>query len=269
MVATVPAQHMWGLETSILLPMFAGVAVSQRVPFLPQDIADALTAVPPPRALVSSPIHLEALLKSGVEIPKKLKILTATAPLSPEMAGQLESELDAQIMDIFGCSESGILAVRNPSVETNWRLSDSFRLRSRQDGTEIIADHLPDIVLMPDNVESIDNHHFRWMGRKQDLVNIAGKRGSFADLNQRLRDVSGVLDGVIFMPDSCNDRLAALVVAPSLDVSDILKELKTQVEPVFLPRPILRVDELPRQETGKLALKAVNQVFEITRKASE
>lgn len=266
-VATVPAQHMWGLETSILLPMFANVAVCDQVPFFPQDIATALASIPAPRALVSSPIHLEALLKSGVETPEMLTVLTATAPLSRELALQLETQLNVQVMDIFGCSESGILAVRNASADAIWTLSDVFELRSLRDGTEICADHLLESVLMPDHVELVDQHQFRWIGRLQDIVNIAGKRGSFTDLNHRLREIRGILDGVIFMPAESSNRLAALVVAPSLDVSDILKELKSQVEPVFLPRPILHVAELPRQETGKLSLKAVQQIFEATRKA--
>ena len=46
-----------------------------------------------------------------------------------------------------------------------------------------------------------------------------------------------------------------------MDVSDILSRLKDRVEPVFLPRPIYKVDMLPRQETGKIAVKAVLDMF--------
>ena len=102
------------------------------------------------------------------------------------------------------------------------------------------------------------------MGRQQDMVNIAGKRGSLADLNFRLQDIPGVVDGVIFEPaddQRRGDRLAALVVAPDLDVSDILSALRDKVETVFLPRPMLKVSVLPRQETGKLATKAVREMF--------
>ena len=100
------------------------------------------------------------------------------------------------------------------------------------------------------------------------MINVAGKRGSLADLNHRLREVPGVVDGVIFSPDNNQSRLAALVVAPGIDTSDILRQLKPQIEPVFLPRPILQVPELPRQETGKLAIKAVRELYESTRKSA-
>jgi len=47
-------------------------------------------------------------------------------------------------------------------------------------------------------------------------------------------------------------RLAALVVAPTLDRGVIVQRLRERIDPVFLPRPLLLVDALPRNETGKL-----------------
>ena len=98
------------------------------------------------------------------------------------------------------------------------------------------------------------------------MVNIAGKRGSLADLNHRLTSISGVVDGVIFLPEEDSKRLAALVVAPGLQPSDILEQLKPAIEPAFLPRPMYIVSMLPRQETGKLAKKMLIELFEQTRR---
>jgi acyl-coenzyme A synthetase/AMP-(fatty) acid ligase len=255
---------MWGMETSILLPLFANVAVSYQTPFFPQDIANALQSLPAPRMLVSSPIHLEALLRSGVSAPGIRKIITATAPLSKTLATDLEATFDTCVQDVFGCSESGILATRRTSLEEEWTYADVFELRMSEQGVQIRADHLPEDVLLPDVVELTGAGRFRWLGRRQDIVNIAGKRGSLAELNFRLHEIPGVVDGVIFAPASGNgrhDRLAALIVAPTLGVSDVLKALRDKVEPVFLPRPIFLVSELPRQETGKLAIEAVQTLF--------
>ena len=263
-VATVPPQHMWGMETSILLPMFANVAVSHVTPFFPQDIADALHSLPEPRMLVSSPVHLETLLKSGVQVAGIQKIITSTAPLSKQLAMDLESKLDTHIQEIFGCSESGILATRRTAVDEDWRYSDVFELTTTDAGIRIAAEHLSEEVMLPDVVELLADGHFRWLGRQADMVNIAGKRGSLAELNFRLCEIAGVDDGVIFAPAGGNarrDRLAALVVAPDLQTSDILSALKDKVEPVFLPRPIIKVAGLPRQETGKLAIQAVQDLF--------
>jgi acyl-coenzyme A synthetase/AMP-(fatty) acid ligase len=269
LVATVSAQHMWGMETSILLPMFGGAAIGHVCPFFPQDIADALLKLPPHRGLISSPVHLEVLLRSGVQLPGIKRIFSATSPLSEALACQLEASLNTQVLDIFGSSESGIIANRQTSIESLWNLSNIFELVTKADGFEIRADHLPENVLIPDIVEKTGEGKFRWLGRHQDIVNIAGKRGSFRDLNQRLRNVSGVEDGVIFFPEGRDDHLAALVVAPKLSVTEILNALKPQVDPVFLPRSVYSIDALPRQETGKLASVAVNNLFDELREASK
>jgi acyl-coenzyme A synthetase/AMP-(fatty) acid ligase len=129
------------------------------------------------------------------------------------------------------------------------------------DGTLVHGSHLPEDVMIPDIIEMVAGNAFRLLGRHQDVINIAGKRGSLAELNQRLNAMPGVNDGVIFMPRDSN-RLAAMVVAPALSLADIRHYLDSRVEAVFLPRPIYLVAGLPRQETGKLARKAVLELFE-------
>lgn len=261
-VATVPPQHMWGLETSILLPMFANVAISDRTPFYPQDIADALSSVPAPRALVSSPVHLNTLEKSGVSLSGVDNIFSATAPMSMDLAQKLENRFDARVLEVFGCTESGILAARHTSEETLWHLSELFELETGEAGTLVKAGHLSENVMIGDRIEKEGEHHFKWLGRHQDMINIAGKRGSLTDLNQRLLSVPGVEDGVIFSPPNNPERLAALVVAPKLKPSDITEALRPIVDSVFLPRPVYLVSMLPRQETGKLANAAVMSLFD-------
>ncbi len=236
LLATVPPQHMWGFETSILLPLFAGVAVSELTPLFPQDIYDALAALPRPRALVSSPVHLAAFLDADVGEIAIDYVFTATAPLPLATAERLESRHGATVIDVFGSSESGILAARRPTRDETWTLADAFELRAEGSRTWISADHLGDRVPLNDRVEVLGKGRFRWVGRDQDMINIAGKRGSLADLNQRLGAIPGVEDGVIFLPGPDAKRLAALVVAPSLKASDILDALRNGVEPPAAPR---------------------------------
>lgn len=261
LLATVPPQHMWGMETSILLPLFAEVAISDETPFYPQDIAEAMQRLPAPRALISSPVHLNVLCKSKVELVELSYIFSATAPMSQELARQLEKQFGAQVVEIFGSSESGIVARRQTSKENLWRVSDLFTLTIADAGVTVEAEHLPGPVLIRDVIELADERHFRWLGRHQDMLNIAGKRGSLADLNRRLLAIDGVRDGVIFLPAEESDRLAAMVVAPDKQAKQILAKLKAEVDSVFLPRPLLLVDSLPRLETGKLTQRDILQKF--------
>jgi acyl-coenzyme A synthetase/AMP-(fatty) acid ligase len=49
-----------------------------------------------------------------------------------------------------------------------------------------------------------------------------------------------------------------MVVAPTLDVAQITAALRERIDAAFLPRPLLLVDALPRNETGKLPQQALH-----------
>src|SRR5581483_8793435 len=62
LVGTVPPQHMYGLESSVLLALRNGLALHAARPFYPADVRAALEEIPGERVLVTAPVHLRALL---------------------------------------------------------------------------------------------------------------------------------------------------------------------------------------------------------------
>ena len=48
-----------------------------------------------------------------------------------------------------------------------------------------------------------------------------------------------------------------MVVAPGQSVAELTEQLRLLIDPVFLPRPLLIVDQLPRNATGKLPQQAL------------
>ena len=126
--------------------------------------------------------------------------------------------------------------------------------------------HIETLAPLNDIIEPTSDTHFLLHGRIADLINIAGKRHSLASLNHLLNTVPGVLDGAFYMPDENGQdqitRLAACVVAPGLNAPRLLAALRDHIDPVFLPRPLLFVDALPRNCTGKLPRAALQALFE-------
>lgn len=265
-VATVPAQHMWGLETSVLGPWFAPVVMADGQPFYAADVIDFLERLDAPRALISTPVHLRALVESGRTLPKLELILSATAPLSPKLAARLEHETGARVTEIYGCSEAGSLAHRRTALDEPWTLFEVFEASRSGEVTVIDAGHLPEPVELMDFLEFETGGRFRLAGRHADLVNIAGKRASLAELTQVLLDLPGVFDGVIFQPPETDhgpvSRLAAMVVAPGLTASQIRRQLHGRVDAAFMPRPLHVVEALPRAESGKLPRESLLALFE-------
>ncbi|WP_422649701.1 Acyl-coenzyme A synthetase/AMP-(Fatty) acid ligase [Cupriavidus sp. H18C1] len=286
LVGTVPAQHMYGLECTVMLALHGGVALSAAHPFYPYDVAAALAAVPAPRVLVASPVHLRTLQLSPVELPALARLLSATAPLAPRLARDIEARTGAPLLEIYGSTETGHIATRRTAHDAAWQLLPGLALRLKRlhgaeaatvpaddegnegndgndsdDGPVWLASgaHLPQPVPLNDAIELLDAHRFLLHGRKADLIKIAGKRTSLAYLNHHLNAIPGVIDGVFHMPRGepagglgKEARLTALVVAPGVSAADIVQALRARIDPVFLPRRVFFVDSLPRNATGKL-----------------
>jgi acyl-coenzyme A synthetase/AMP-(fatty) acid ligase len=255
-VATVPPQHMYGMEMSVLLPLFGAFAVHSGKPFFAADIARVLGEVPEPRVLVTTPIHLRALLRDAADLPEIAGIVSATAPLAADLAAAAEARFRAPLIELFGSTETCVIAHRRTAVESTWKLHPGVSLRPQPDGTQVDADHLSQPVVLQDLVELLSDGRFRLCGRNADLLEIAGKRASLADLTRRLQSIDGVLDAAVFQLDEADthgvQRVAALVVAPTRCAGDLIDALRDQIDPVFLPRPLRLVERLPRNDTGKL-----------------
>lgn len=252
-LATVPAQHMWGLETSLLLPLFSRLCISDARPLFPLDVAQALQQLPAPRLLISTPVHLRALVASSVTMPPVQQILCATAPLSSDLAQATEDCFEGELIEVYGCSEVGSMARRRTAQSDTWQLFTG--LEFAEDFSLIRGAHLPQEQPVQDRIETADGRHFRLLGRSDDMIEIAGKRGSLVEMNKLLLATPGVLDGVVFMPEAGQQavtRPVALVVGKDISKQQLSARFAAHLDPAFMPRPLLLVDALPREDNGKL-----------------
>jgi acyl-coenzyme A synthetase/AMP-(fatty) acid ligase len=266
LVGTVPHQHMYGLESVILLSLQHGLVLHAGRPFYPADIAANLGELDCRRILVTTPVHLRTLLADGAAVPPLDFILSATAPLAPQLATDAEVRLSAPLHEIYGCSETGQLAVRRTRTTAEWQCIDGIRLHQDVRGTWASGDFLDRETLLADVIELNAVDRFILHGRSADQVNIAGKRSSLAYLNHHLNSIDGVRDGVFFMPDENESggmtRLTAFAVAPDLSVEAVMARLRERIDPAFMPRPFRLVNTLPRNATGKLTREALARLLD-------
>lgn len=273
-LATVPPQHMYGLETSILYPLLGGACVHAAKPLFPADVASALAELPEPRLWVTTPFHLRACLKSGLSFPAVDGVISATAPLAADLARDVEHWLGTPVEEIYGCTEAGSLASRRTVAGERWQMFPQMRIEQTASDPVMQGPQLAAPVPFQDVIEVFDSTEFALRGRSADLLNIAGKRASLADLTHQLLSIPGVEDAVMLLPDESGQqdgaqitRLAAVVVAPTLDESVILAELRQRVDAAFLPRPLVKVAALPRSESSKLPRAALLALVRNTSRA--
>ena len=263
-VATVPPQHMYGFETTILLPLLANVSVQADRVFYPDDLRRALASVPEPRIVVTTPFQLRAMMRARLDLPPIQAVISATAPMPDTLAREAEVQFGAPVREIFGSTETGSIASRRTLDGPAWRLYDNVRLASEGDDTRVIVAAHDQPIALPDLIETIDPRRFRLVGRRADMVKLAGKRASLAALERALREIAGVEDAVFVQSGDADEagagRLVAYVVAPGRDPETILDDLRQRIDRTFLPRRLIMVDALPRDELGKLQREKIGQL---------
>lgn len=266
MVGTVPPQHMYGLESTVLLALQAGVIMHAGRPFYPADVAAALASLPRPRMLVTTPMHLRLSLEDAGPVPEADLLVSATAQLFAETAAAAEARFKAPLHEIYGCTESGQIATRRPLHSREWFTFPGVQMRRGCEGIYASGGHSETEVMLNDDIELIAADRFLLRGRLSDLVNVAGKRTSLESLNFHLNSIKGVRDGIFIVPEQGGGavvRLAALVVAPELSAEELTQALRQRIDHAFLPRPIRFVTEVPRNSTGKVPRAAISSLMQV------
>lgn len=284
LIATVPAQHMYGLEASIMMALQNGLLIHSDKPFFPQDITHCLEELQQfarysnqsiSTTLISTPLHLKACIKTAVNLPGVKQFISATAPLERELAQSCETTYSARMMEIFGCTEVGSMAWRKTTESEQWTVLNDISLQAikhaEKEEVQINTTRSIRHFLFNDFVDLLDKQHFLLKGRKEDLINQAGNRTSLSYLNHHLQSYNGLTDGCFYQDNSIpENRLVAFVVlarpmSNERPISERLQTehqkkhairdyLKNRIEAVFLPKKIYFVAALPRNATGKLPL---------------
>lgn len=266
-VGTVPPQHMYGFESTVLIAMQNGAAFEASRPFYPADIERAITSVPRPRALVTTPFHLRAWL-TEVVVPAPLDLLvSATAPLAPGLAAEAELKTKAPLLEIYGSTETGQLATRRTTQTADWTTFDGIGLHQTGGVSLASGRQIEGTVPVNDVLELRSERVFVLHGRTADMVNVAGKSTTLDYLNHQLLSIVGVDDGAFVIQSDATEgtgntsRLAAIVVAPGHTAETLQAELRRKIAPAFLPRPLKLVAKLPRNGTSKLPREALLEMI--------
>jgi acyl-coenzyme A synthetase/AMP-(fatty) acid ligase len=208
-------------------------------------------------------MHLRSLVDAGEAVPACRVVIASTMPLTKTIAEHSEQLVDAPVLEIYGSTETGAVAVRRTAREARWRPLDGVRLQPRDGAIIAWGSHFASPVQLLDELAIDADGSFRLLGRETDMIKIGGRRASLAGLNLLLQEMPGLEDGVFYLPATGSpiERLCLIHSGPPLDRAATRRWLRERLDPVFLPRTFIRVDRLPRSDTGKLPRHALDGVF--------
>ena len=257
LIGTVPAQHMYGFETLLMPLLCYSYYLDTAQPFFAADLLQRMQAHPKPPCIVTTPSHLRVLLEAGIQWPATAQLCSATAPLDKPLALKAERGFGSELLEIYGSTETGALATRRTAATTRWQPLDDIRLRHSGARWQASSKRWQEPQWLHDRLAIDHRGGFELLGRDSDLIKIGGKRGSLAALNRCLLEVEAVNDGaILLLGDGQRQRLVALVACDSAHERAMQQTVQQaflqEFDSVFMPRRVIRVQQLPRNATGKI-----------------
>jgi long-chain acyl-CoA synthetase len=272
--ALIPFGHSYGLG-NLTLPLIAhGVPLVCGTAPLPQAIADDVERWRP-TVFPTVPAVLRALAAADVraEALASLKtVISAGAPLPPEVARAFLDRFGRRVHSFYGSSETGGIAYDRTG---NAALIGAIGTPMRG----VTVDVLPGRKLRvcsaavftagnrsrqgkvgawtpPDLAERDARGQIILLGRRGSTVKIGGRRVNLMEVTARLRRVPGVRDVWVAASDGADTVLGAAIVS-TRNVAEIRGELGKDTAPWKVPKKWALLPELPLTARGKLDTRAL------------
>lgn len=276
LAATVSSQHMYGLTFRFMLPL------SLRVPFFAEnlEVHEQLVAMAQqfPLTVISSPAFLQRL-DPHLEKVKCQQVFSAGGPLSVETAAHVQQLFGVCPVDIYGTSETGILASRQQRLsETPWTLFDGVELLFENNSpTRAVSELIPQPEGIPlsDNLRIADNNRqFHLLGRQDRIVKIAEQRLSLDEIEQRLCQLPTVAKACVLQIEKKDRSYVAAVIVLSATGAELLgkesqvaltqglrQSLRGWLAPVAIPRFWRVIQFIPMNLQGKIIYSELRELF--------
>ncbi|UUL82419.1 AMP-binding protein [Sphingomonas qomolangmaensis] len=245
-VALVPANHLYGIVWTALLPAALKTSVVVRKIGAPIGLlsGDLVVAVPE---------QWQAMSRLTRQFPDDVVGVSSAGPLDSHLATDLLALGLTRMIDVYGSSETSAIAVRDMPAETYSLLPRWQLIPSGDDWA--LDDGMGRVERLPDHIDRIDERLFRLGGRRDGALQVAGHNVWPERVVQALRGADGVADVAVRL--HANGRLKAFVVpAPGSDPIELEPALQRfadeRLSEPERPKSFRFGPALPRNEMGKL-----------------
>lgn len=286
--ATAPHQHIYGILFRVLWPLAAGRPFCSETFLHPEEL---LPHMPVSRTaiLATTPPHLKRMsVMAGAAnvLARCAAVFSSGAPLDEEIARAATARGGITPIEAFGSTETGGVASRRQLESPLWQPFPGVEIDASPDGNMIVRSPFVSTesgeIELADRVSLADGGRFQLLGRSDRVVKIGGKRLSLPEMEAWLQTHEHVAEVALVALDAGTELRVHAVVVPSasgwaaLESEDrrtvartLTRHVATEWDPVLLPRAWRYVEELPRDERGKVTRAALAALFERSAVVSE
>lgn len=276
--------HAYGIIFGFLLPLSRGLLCDTAQFLSPADFLARVDTLTPPNHLawlVTTPAFVRVWAANADMCPlshRPLRIQCAGAPLPLAAAQQIHTQTGAEFVEIFGSSETGVVAHRNPLATQEWSPFTGVRITPSADaGMRIDSPCIPsgESAHPGDNAELLPNGCFLLLPRRDNVVKIADKRISLSEIEQYLETSELVEQAAALKLEGKTRPILAAVVVPSPAGMELLKHqgslayrkalgahLAHHLPPVLIPKKWRLAGGMPTNARGKTDRDALLRLFD-------
>jgi len=282
-LGAIPMSHSYGFSSVALPALRRGsiaVVPDEEGPLAPLRAASAASATVFP----SAPAYLQALLKLSQPPawPASVRlVISASAPLPPDVAAQFDARFGRRVHVFYGASEcggicydrEGTAAVRGtvgePVEGVTVRLErldgDAEEGLVTVESPAVAVGYLPapderlgDGRFVTSDLAVFEGSALRLRGRVDGLINVKGKKVNPTEIECVLQRMPGVSEVVAFgvpSADKASDTVRAVIACPGggLGYDDVMAWCRAHLPEHKVPRSVVLVSAIPRTARGKVS----------------
>jgi acyl-coenzyme A synthetase/AMP-(fatty) acid ligase len=270
-LATVAANHIYGLLYSVLLPLVTGAAVSMNTPSYPKEIAHGL-AETKATLFVSIPAHYRALKESPIGHHHLRMAFSSAGPLSEADDRAFFATTGIPVTEIYGSTETGGIAYRKRAQgQVSLTTFSCVDVKMEKDQLWVRSDFLSrelpkkadGFYQTADRATPEGKAGFRLLGRSDGIVKVGGKRVDLLQIQELLKGAAGVRDAFVFsLPvGSGRENEILALIEGELEEEQLRKSALKGLEAYAQPRRIRIVEKIPVSLSGKYDRRAIEKLF--------
>lgn len=291
-LGTVPLSHSYGLVSVALPPLLRPGSILLPDAGDPLGVLRALrdgdaTVAPTVPAVLGGLVQRRGALASSLRL-----VLSAGAPLPPRTASAFRERFGQPVHVFYGASECGGM-----TFDKTGESGVEGTLGTAVDGVELTLDGEPDaarvVVRSPAvatgyhprpsedpgasedlgggrfvtaDLGKVQNGELRLVGRVDDIINIKGKKVHPAAVESVVRQAPEVADVVVLAHGHGPETSLRAIVAPRDDAPEpfdralVLRYCREHLAEHKVPRSVVVVPELPRNDRGKIDRRALDEL---------
>ncbi len=273
-LATVNANHIYGLLYAVLTPLAARASVAADTPTFPAEI-QAAGRRSEATILVSVPAHYRALNGQPCDLPALRLAFSSAGTLAEEDALAFSARTGAPVAEIYGSTETGGIAARVRSRgERGFTALPAIAVRIEEGRLGVRSEYLsPELprdadgfFLTGDRAGALPGGRFELLGRVDGVIKVGGRRVDLEAVRQSLARLPGVRDAVALALPVEGGREHQIVAVIEADARGFDPDASglTSLPPHARPRSVKVLPRIPMTPAGKYDRKAIAALFQRT-----